>query len=218
MAGNASIMEFLLGVAPVMREIAAYAGSIVRTGSVHRSFYQAFVGLTKESPWRYGGRLTGFLLPSGPIDKVSFSRQTEVLVAVCLPDGRLATATSKKCRTGSEDLVKIWNLGTFECEGVLCDPRLTEQRVLCMTVVEGPVAQMPKKPYPKPGFFVAEEAQRWAKEQEEDSVRHIHSLTPPPKMKATEARQELVDFCAMQGNWLACVSSYVLSNSELAHY
>ena len=35
-------------------------------------------------------------------------------------------------------------------------------------------------------------------EQQEDSVRHIHSLTPPPKIKATEARQELVDFCAMQ--------------------
>ena len=42
--------------APIVRGIAACAGSVLRTGLVARSFFAAFTQLTAQLPWTFGGR------------------------------------------------------------------------------------------------------------------------------------------------------------------
>ena len=45
-----------LGADPIVRGIAAYAGCVLRTGLIARCFFAAFVSLTAQLPWRFGGR------------------------------------------------------------------------------------------------------------------------------------------------------------------
>ena len=58
--GRTAIASDLLGAAPIVRGIAACAGSVLRTGLIARCFFAAFAHLTAQAQfsWRFGGRLS----------------------------------------------------------------------------------------------------------------------------------------------------------------
>ena len=59
--GEKATASDVLGAAPIVRGIAGYAGSVLRTGLIARCFFAAFTQLTAQLPWRFGGRITSTL-------------------------------------------------------------------------------------------------------------------------------------------------------------
>ena len=54
--GRTATASDVLGAANIVRRIAKAAGSVMRTGLIARCFFAAFVSLTAQLPWRFGGR------------------------------------------------------------------------------------------------------------------------------------------------------------------
>merc|ERR1719191_648477 len=95
-----AIASDILGAAPIVRGIAACAGSVMCTGLIARCFFVAFTQLTAQLPWRFGGRLSATFKGFG---------DDEVLSLVVLEGGRLASGSPNDPR------IKIWELATGAC-------------------------------------------------------------------------------------------------------
>ena len=90
----------LPGAAPIVRGIAGFAGSVLRTGLIARCFFAAFTCLTKQLPWNFGGRLSATLE----------GHARDVWSLAVLAGGRLASASHDKT-------IKLWELATGACVG-----------------------------------------------------------------------------------------------------
>ena len=55
MVGRTATASYTLAAAPIMRGIAASAGSVLRTGLIARCFFATFTHLTAQLSWRFGG-------------------------------------------------------------------------------------------------------------------------------------------------------------------
>ena len=55
--GTTATTSDVLVAGPIVRGIAACAGSVLRTGLVARRFFAAFTQLTAQLPWSFGGRV-----------------------------------------------------------------------------------------------------------------------------------------------------------------
>ena len=84
----------LLGAGPIVRGIAACAGSVFRAGLIARCFFAAFTHLTAELPWMFGYRLSA-----------TFEGHAEGVTSLAaLEGGRLASASL-------DWTIKIWDSG-----------------------------------------------------------------------------------------------------------